>query len=655
DALVDEYSRLRRMIDVRKELSIDVGIALRLEHLKQLYFLSNFELTIVLICLAPELDLRYEKLYAYMQDDITKKSPTVAFALDVVCANLREKVEKRKKFQQSPIFINSLIKVIADSSRVCPSMLSSFLKIDSRIVEFLCDNDSIDLNHEHFYENILPQQPMNDLPIMDSVRSSIQSILNSITSSFKPILFLWGNSDAGMNSVAEAICTELGKMYILFKGHTLAESGTHFRALFDRVLMESKLRDAIILWENFNIMLHEERHSDLGDAITLMNQFDGIILLTSNTSWEPGALFSPFKFFSIHILNPSAKLRHELWTSSMQSAGVSSPVDELVHIAAMFRMNPRQIRDAAFTAVRHAFVLTGKEARPREQELLGACRIHSATKLGELAKKIKPHYQWSDIVLPHEKVMHLKELCGSMKYRAQVFEEWGFERKLSLGKGVHALFAGGSGTGKTMASEIIAHELGVDLYKVDLSTVVSKYIGETEKNLSRIFNEAENSNAILFFDEADALMGKRSEVKDAHDRYANIEISYLLQKMEEYNGMSLLATNLRQNIDDAFIRRIRFIIEFPFPERSYRLEIWRKVWPDDTPLSDDIDFNFLANQFELSGGNIRNIALNATFIAAEKGSKVTMMHILYATKREFQKTGKVCLSEDFGKYKNIAV
>ena len=201
-----------------------------------------------------------------------------------------------------------------------------------------------------------------------------------------------------------------------------------------------------------------------------------------------------------------------------------------------------------------------------------------------------------------------------------------------------------------MAADIMAGELGLDIYKIDLSSVVSKYIGETEKNLARIFAEAETSNAILFFDEADALFGRRSEIHDSHDRYANIEISYLLQKMEEYQGVVILATNLRKNMDDAFVRRMHFTIEFPFPTKNDRRRIWKQIWPDDMPRSPELDLNFMAGRFEVAGGNIRNIALAAAFLAADDGGAVNMVHLTRATQREFQKMGKVVMGREFGKY-----
>jgi SpoVK/Ycf46/Vps4 family AAA+-type ATPase len=231
-------------------------------------------------------------------------------------------------------------------------------------------------------------------------------------------------------------------------------------------------------------------------------------------------------------------------------------------------------------------------------------------------------------------------VCDRAKYRYLVYGQWGFERKLSLGKGLNVLFSGPPGTGKTMAAEVMANELQLDLYKIDLSQVVSKYIGETEKNLDRIFNAAQSANAILFFDEADALFGKRSEVKDAHDRYANIEVGYLLQKMEEYEGVAILATNLRQSMDEAFLRRLQIIVEFPFPDEAERQRIWAVIFPEEAPLGEDVEFEVLAKAIKLAGGNIKNIGLSAAFYAAGEGKIIQMRHLIEAARREYQKLGR---------------
>ncbi|MGH3901048.1 MAG: ATP-binding protein, partial [Pseudonocardiaceae bacterium] len=274
-------------------------------------------------------------------------------------------------------------------------------------------------------------------------------------------------------------------------------------------------------------------------------------------------------------------------------------------------------------------------------DVAAACREQSNHRLAALALKIEPRRGWNDIVLPGDMVVHLREICRQVQHHYRVFGAWGFGRRLSLGKGLSVLFSGPPGTGKTLAAEVVAHDLGLDLYKVDLSGVVSKYIGETEKNLARIFAEAETSNSILFFDEADALFGKRTEVSHAHDRFANIETSYLLQKMEEYEGVVILATNLRQNMDEAFTRRIRFILEFPFPAEESRARIWRTHFPPESPVSAEVDYGYLAREFPVAGGSIKNIALNAAFLAAADGGTISTRHILHSTRREFEKIGKL--------------
>ncbi len=258
-------------------------------------------------------------------------------------------------------------------------------------------------------------------------------------------------------------------------------------------------------------------------------------------------------------------------------------------------------------------------AQPTARDLDEGARQASSSRLGELAARLDPVHRWQDLVLPDRQRALLQSISSYLRHRDLVLQQWGYERTVARTQGLKAMFAGESGTGKTMAAQVLANELGLELYRVDLATVVSKYIGETEKNLDRIFAAAEGSNAILFFDEADALFGKRSGVSDAHDRYANIEVAYLLQKMEGYVGAVILATNFRSNIDDAFLRRLDFVIDFPFPEADDRRRIWQLLLPEQAPVGDDVDLDFLATRFKLSGGGIRNCSLAAAFIAAEEG------------------------------------
>ena len=280
------------------------------------------------------------------------------------------------------------------------------------------------------------------------------------------------------------------------------------------------------------------------------------------------------------------------------------------------------------------------------QILWDACRVQARPHLDELAQRIPPAATWEDLVLPPAQAEMLQEIAAHLRQRATVYQTWGFAAKNTRGLGISALFAGGSGTGKTLAAEVLANELHLDLYRIDLSSVVSKYIGETEKNLRRVFDAAEVGGVILLFDEADALFGKRSEVKDSHDRHANIEVSYLLQRMESYPGLAIMTTNLKSSIDTAFQRRIRFAVQFPFPDATQRAEIWRRVYPENTPTY-NLDAKKLA-QLSVSGGNIRNIALNAAFLAADAGEPVQMKHLLRAARTEYAKLEKSLTEAEIG-------
>jgi len=395
----------------------------------------------------------------------------------------------------------------------------------------------------------------------------------------------------------------------------------------------------------------DDWNSALEEAI---QHFSAITFLSGQNPWRGRPFTECIRFFEVEFRRPCCSARRRLWEQMLDGRHAVAADVSIRVLANRFRFTGGQIRDVIARAENVAALRSNNgDAQITMDDLLQSSREQSNQKLSEMARKVAPCYGWADIILPPEKMEHLQEIAGYVKHRYRVYEDWGFDRKLSQGKGLNILFAGPSGTGKTMAAGIIANELGLDMHKIDLSCVVSKYIGETEKNLARIFKEAETTDAILFFDEADALFGKRSEVKDSHDRYANIEINYLLQKMEEHEGIVVLASNLQRNIDDAFARRMHFSVYFPFPEKEYRLSIWQNVFPAETPVSDDIDFEFLAASFRLSGGNIKNIALSAAFLAADTSDCVTVKHIILATKREYEKIGRQCSESEFGKYYDL--
>ena len=347
---------------------------------------------------------------------------------------------------------------------------------------------------------------------------------------------------------------------------------------------------------------------------------------------------------SVSFTGLSAVERTALWKELLDGASDSLPKKEIAILAGQFNLSSGQIIAASSTAMSEA--LQAKRSLEMS-DLFKAARLHSGHHLAELARKMKPRYVWEDLILPETPLTMLKEMVSMVQSRPMVLESWGLGRKLTSGAGISALFAGPPGTGKTLAAQIMANRLGIDLYRIDLSSVVSKYVGETEKQLEQIFTEASESNAILFFDEADSIFGKRSEVKGAHDRYANIEVSYLLQRMEEYDGVAILATNLRANLDEAFTRRLQFIVNFPFPDEEYRRKIWKVLMPPGLPRVDDLDFDVMADRFKLSGGSIRNIIVSAAYFAAANGGMVDMSHLMHGARREFQKMGRLVHESDF--------
>jgi len=627
------------------------GIALRLDELARLFSLTAFEVDVLLIGLAPEIDLRYERLYSYLQDDVTKKRPSVDLALNLLCPSLEAKLAARGCFSPgAPLIRHQLLDLFDDPTQPHPPLLSRYFKIDERIVGYLFGCDEIDQRLRPYACRVMPDRRMEDLILPADVKVRLTQLGREARS--RPgglILSFQGSYGVGKQSTAEALCHELGIGLLIVDGGCLAAmDGRDFERLVLLAVREARLAEAALYWSDFDALLSDDAKPRLDLMIRELDRMSQLSFLAGETAWEPSDAGEGMSFVRVEFPRPTAAERIELWSASLNGDTTLGTDVDLPALAGKFRFSGGQIRDAAATARNLARWRDCENGHITIADLYAACRLQSNRKLATLARKITLHARWDDIVLPPDRLEQLREIVNVVKYRSQVYDVWGFDRKLSLGKGLNVLFAGPSGTGKTMAAEILANELGLDLYKIDLSTVVSKYIGETEKNLARIFAEAETSNAILFFDEADALFGRRSEVRDSHDRYANIEISYLLQKMEEYDGIAILATNLRKNMDEAFVRRMHHTVEFPFPAECDRRRIWEKIWPNDLPRSPDLDLDFMARRFEISGGNIRNIALAAAFIAADDGQVVAMPHLIRATRREHQKMGKVVAEREFG-------
>jgi hypothetical protein len=607
--------------------------------------LSAFDAALVLVALAPEVDLRYERLYGYLQDDVTRRRPTVDLALNLLCTDAEEKLVRRAHLApHAPLVRGGLLRLVADPNHVEPPLLAHYLKLDDAVVRRLLGHDGLDHRLAAAAEVVADPRPGDVAPELVELVRERRAAGEPLT------LYLQGMRGSGRRTRAEALAAALGVPLLELHLSAALHDDAHVGELVSLALLEARLRDALPYLDGLDALLDREdgtaHRRRLNEAL---HDAGTVVAVAGTAPWRgpaDGGLRPP-SLLVLDVPLPQVAARRELWSSAASAAGAACDGDDLDGLAGRFRLTPGQIEDAVALAALEA---RQRGSAPEPADLFAAARAQSGDGLVSLARKVAPHYRWEDIVLPPDRLEQLQEVCDAVRYRALVYDEWGFDRKLSLGKGINVLFAGPSGTGKTMAAEILAGELALDLYKVDLSTVVSKYIGETEKNLARIFQEAETTSAILFFDEADALFGKRSEVRDSHDRYANLEISYLLQRMEEYEGVVILATNLRKNMDDAFVRRMHFTIEFPFPSRVDRLRIWSAIWPGELPRSDALDLEFMADRFELAGGNIRNIALAASFLAAADSRVVSMDHLIQATRREYQKLGAVVKAGEFAGY-----
>jgi ATP-dependent 26S proteasome regulatory subunit len=653
---------LDRQLARRRAASLARGVDLRLDRLARIFALDAFDIDLLLACLAVEIDLRYEKLYAYLQDDVTKKRPSVDLVIQLLGSTHGGRLAARRHFlASSPLVAHQLVHLLEDPQQPLSPLLARVVKPDGRIVEFLFESDEIDTRLRDIVRVVAPRRGLDDLLLADETRTAFRNawpqqpvcVVRAADSAPPPVLLLQGPAGAGKSAIAGALCHERRCDLLIVDVSTIpfeseAAAGppaARLASIASFVEREAALRGAAVHWCGVDPLAGEGQRDRLAALSLAIDGGRAPTFVATSDANGIAASFPRRGMIVMPIPEPTHAERARHWSAALAGAPLADDVD-LPGLASRFKLSLGKIGAAAATATRLAGVRRGAEGLVAGRELQDACRLHSNQRLAALARKVSPNNQWSDIVLPPDCMAQLREICNQVKYRDRVYGDWGFGRKLALGKGLAVLFAGPSGTGKTMAAGIIAGELGIDLYKIDLSTVISKYIGETEKNLSRIFTEAETSNAILFFDEADALFGKRSEVRDSHDRYANVEIGYLLQRMEEYEGVAILATNFRKNMDEAFVRRLHFTVEFPFPDREDRHRIWQGIWPKDTPVDAALDLELLAGRYEMAGGNIKNIAVAAAFLAADDGEVVRMGHVLQATLREYQKTGKLLVEDD---------
>lgn len=596
------------------------GESSALAGLSDAFGLSPFERDVLLLCAGMELDSRLAGLCAAAQDDPRRAYPTFSLALAALPGAHWSALSPA-----GPLREWLLLRPEAGEW-----LTTSPLRIDERILHYLAGVRHLD---ERLRALVEPPPPA--LELLPSHRSVVGRIVAAWRGGQTrwPLVQLCGHDPAAKRAVAAQACATAGLDLCVVAAGSIPFGGSDLDLLARLWDREAVLSANALLIDCDGAEVHDASRE--AAVARFVERLHGPVILSSSACRQSFTRPS----LNLDVPRPGAPEQHRLWQIVLGQAS-SSLNGELDRLVSQFSLSTTSIRAAAEEALQAA------EPANLGDRLWKACRREASPRLDHLAQRVEPAATWDDLVLPAPQRATLREITIHVRQRFRVYEEWGFRARGSRGLGISALFAGQSGTGKTMAAEVLAGELRLDLYRIDLSQVVSKYIGETEKNLSRVFNEAEDGGAILLFDEADALFGKRSEVHDSHDRYANIEVSYLLQRMEAYRGLAILSSNMKNSLDPAFLRRVRFVVDFPFPGATQRAEIWRRIFPPGTP-TEGLNVLKLA-RLGVAGGNIRNIALNAAFLAAEAGEPVRMAHVLQAANSEYAKLEKQLTEAEVG-------
>jgi hypothetical protein len=593
--------------------------------LSQQLNLTPFEQKVLMLCAAPEFAPGLIEWYARAQGNPNLLYPTFALAL-----TLFDDANWETLSPDRPLRAWRLLEVAHAANQ--PLTITP-LRVDERIVNYLKGLNQLDHRLRPYLLPMPSAAQAENLP--PSQQRLVDQALDSLKQNTLPLIQLVGIDSISKHLVARQIAAHCGIQLYNLAAQLIPASPRDLED-FARLWQRESLLLPVALYLDASDLEAEAPSAELPQRIRqFLYRSGGLFFLDTREVWYALGRAS----CTLDVRKPTPAEQIAAW-----QAALPAELDHLpTRLAAQFNLNLVSIHDIVAEAVNSP---QADREKPLVQRVWQTSLAHTRPRLDQLAQHIVPKATWHDIVLPPEQLRFLRHIADQVDHRSKVYEDWGFRQRSSRGLGITVLFSGESGTGKTMAAEILANHLKLNLYRIDLSAVVSKYIGETEKNLRRLFDAAEDGGAVLFFDEADALFGKRSEVRDSHDRYANIEVNYLLQRLEAYQGLAILATNLKSGLDDAFTRRLRFTVIFPKPDEAYRRQIWQKIFPPQTPVC-DLDHDYLAKTFKLSGGSIYNIALNAAFIAATANASITMPHVLEAVRIELSKDERLLNEKAF--------
>jgi hypothetical protein len=615
DAASPEIAALAAGVEARADAAEAGGQRVRLRQLRGAFGLLELDVEILLTALAPDLDPRFEKLYSYLHDDVTKRRASIGLALELAGSSPLDPAARARVGGAAPLVVHGLLAVDEPAG----PFLSRPLRVPDRVAVHLLGHDEPD----PALREVLAAPPPQASP-------ASQRLARALTAG---VDLAYLRQAAGLDAGASAVAA-----FAAAGRRVLTVELPRAPADDLRAVAQAAIREALLLGRG--LVAGPLDGLDRG-VVRLLAGAGCPTVLFGTGGWD--ADWSAEVPLVLELDRPGRRLQEAAWRSALEQLDAGAPpLDGL----AAFRLAPAQIR----RAVASASALASADGEPvTARHLAGGARLQNGVGLERLARHVEPSVGWDDLVLPDATLAGLRHLADRVAHRDRLLDDWRLRRGGRRGEGVTALFAGESGTGKTMAAEVIAGALGLDLYVIDLAMVVDKYVGETEKNLERVFAGAEGVNGVLFFDEADALFGKRSEVSDARDRYANIETAYLLQRMEAFDGLAILATNLKANLDEAFARRLSLMVEFVQPEVAERRLLWSKCL-GAVPLAADLDLDYCAGAFRLAGGDIRNIAITAACFAAADGGLVGMPELIRAVQFEYRKLGRLCVEAEFGPY-----
>ncbi|MEV5971698.1 AAA family ATPase [Streptomyces sp. NPDC051921] len=597
----------------------------RLASLVRDFDLTPLDVEILLVALLPDLDDRFEAFYGYLNDDVTRRRPSIGLALGLCGMSHADREARARLGERAPLRAGGLL-LVEDRER---PFLGRSLRVPDRVTAYLLGDDTPDPRL------VDVRAPWEGIPGVGDP-APLARFLSEDSGSGASLVYLQEDQGGAGTALAASALEGAGRAVLGVDLARLSEDPAPAEAV-RCLLREARLTGAGLVCAPVDAVVRER-----AGLLRAVADLPVPVALVGRVPWDAAWSAAPPLLVRAPRVGPEA--RAELWRRSAAEEVSHLDVSDLL---SPFLLTPEQIVRSARAAVQKARL---ESVRVAADHVRQGARAQNAAGLDRLARRIEPSVGWADLVLPPDTEAQLRELTARARHRDHVLGTWSMRPGGGRGRGVAALFAGDSGTGKTMSAEVIAADLGLDLYTVDLATVIDKYVGETEKNLERIFTEAAGVNGVLLFDEADAVFGKRSDVKDAHDRYANVESAYLLQRMESFDGLAVLATNLRANLDDAFTRRLDLIVDFPVPDAPQRLLLWDRTLGPHLPRATDLDLEFCAEAFELSGGNIRSIAVTAAYLAAEAGGPLTMRMLIHAVQREYQKLGRLTLASEFGRY-----